>query len=70
MFNYHLETEPLAAQTKLLAKTYKPRGYTTFKIYDPKCRLISAAFYCDRVVHHALGNMIQPIFERTFIDDS
>jgi len=69
-FNYHRETELLALQAELLAKTYKPRGYTTFEIYDPKCRLISAAPYRDRVVHHALCNVIQPIFDRTFIDDS
>jgi retron-type reverse transcriptase len=32
--------------------------------------LISAAPYRDRVVHHALCNVIQPLFERSFIDDS
>jgi len=69
-FNYHRETELLALQRELTAKTYRPRGYTTFEIYDPKCRMISAAPYRDRVVHHALCNIIQPIFERTFIGDS
>ena len=69
-FNYHLETELLTLQSELAAKTYKPGGYTTFEIYDPKCRMISAAPYRDRVVHHALCNIIQPLFERTFIDDS
>lgn len=69
-FNYRLETELLTLQTELLAKTYRPQGYTTFEIYDPKLRLISAAPYRDRVVHHALCNVIQPIFERSFIGDS
>jgi len=69
-FNYHRETELLALQRELTSKTYKPGGYTTFEIYDPKLRMISAAPYRDRVVHHALCNIIQPIFERTFIDDS
>ncbi|MEM9814873.1 MAG: RNA-directed DNA polymerase [Cyanobacteria bacterium P01_D01_bin.6] len=69
-FNYHRETELLKLQAELTAKIYTPGGYTTFEIYDPKCRLISAAPYRDRVVHHALCNIIQPIFERTFIGDS
>lgn len=69
-FNYRLETELLALQAELTGKTYRPGGYTTFEIYDPKLRMISAAPYRDRVVHHALCNIIQPLFERTFIDDS
>jgi retron-type reverse transcriptase len=37
---------------------------------DPKVRLISAAPYRDRAVHHALVRVIEPVFERSFIDDS
>jgi retron-type reverse transcriptase len=39
-------------------------------IYDPKERMISAAPFRDRVVHHALCNVIEPVFEKTFIHDS
>jgi hypothetical protein len=39
-------------------------------IHDPKQRKISAAPFPDRVVHHALCNVIEPIFERQFIPDS
>ncbi|MGH7450301.1 MAG: RNA-directed DNA polymerase, partial [bacterium] len=39
-------------------------------IYEPKHRTISAAPYRDRVVHHALCNVVAPLFERTFIFDS
>ncbi|MBI4675466.1 MAG: hypothetical protein HY741_27795 [Chloroflexi bacterium] len=38
--------------------------------HDPKKRLISAAPFRDRVVHHALCNLIEPLFERSFISDS
>lgn len=69
-FNYQLETELLALQRELKSKTYQPGPYTTFNIYEPKQRLISAAPYRDRVVHHALCSEIMPIFERTFIADS
>ncbi|OUL23959.1 RNA-dependent DNA polymerase [Nostoc sp. RF31YmG] len=69
-FNYHLETELIRLQQQLTDKTYQPGAYRTFHLINPKSRLISAAPYRDRVVHHALCNIIVPIFERTFIHDS
>jgi retron-type reverse transcriptase len=69
-FNYHLEDELLQLQTELVSQTYRPGPYKTFEIVEPKRRMISAAPYRDRVVHHALCNLIMPIFERTFIADS
>lgn len=69
-FNFHLEAELFRLQEELWTKTYCPGPYRTFEIYEPKPRLISAAPYRDRVVHHALCNVIVPIFERTFIADS
>ncbi len=69
-FNFHLETELIQLQQELTSKTYTPGEYKTFKIIDPKPRLISAAPYRDRVIHHALHNIIAPIFERSFIFDS
>ncbi len=69
-FNYHLETEILKLQRELTVQTYLTGEYKTFKIIDPKPRSISAAPYRDRVIHHALCNVIAPIFERKFIADS
>jgi retron-type reverse transcriptase len=69
-FNDTREQNLLALQAELLNKTYRPGGYRTFEIYEPKKRVISAAPYRDRVIHHALCNIIGPIFERTFINDS
>lgn len=69
-FNFHLERELLKLQRELTQKTWQPGPYTSFYIYEPKRRLISAAPYRDRVVHHALCNLIEPIFERGFIRDS
>ncbi len=69
-FEYHLEDNLLALQDELQAQSYAPGGYHSFHIYDPKPRLISAAPFGDRVVHHALCNVIEPIFERRFIHDS
>ena len=69
-FNYNLETELIRLQQQLTDKTYQPGAYRTFHLINPKSRLISAAPYWDRVVHHALCNIIVPIFETTFIADS
>jgi RNA-directed DNA polymerase len=69
-FEYNLEDNLLALQTELTAKIYQPGAYHSFYIHEPKRRLISAAPFRDRVVHHALCNVIEPIFERSFIHDS
>ena len=69
-FNFHLERELYRLQEELRTQTYRPGPYHEFYIYEPKRRLISAAPYRDRVVHHALCNVIEPIFDRTFIYDS
>jgi retron-type reverse transcriptase len=69
-FNFNLERELESLQTTLKNQTYQPGTYKTFNIIDPKPRLISAAPYRDRVVHHALCNIIGPIFERSFIHHS
>jgi RNA-directed DNA polymerase len=69
-FNYYLEQELWQLQTELADKSYHPGKYRTFMIRDPKARLISAAPYRDRVVHHALCNVIMPLLERTLIGDT
>jgi len=55
---------------ELTTQTYTPGAYVSFTIHEPKRRLISAAPFRDRVVHHALCNVLEPLFERRFIDDS
>jgi retron-type reverse transcriptase len=69
-FEFDLEANLLQLQEELRDQTYAPGAYYSFLIFDPKRRLISAAPFRDRVVHHALCNVIEPIFERTFIGDS
>ena len=69
-FEFDLEKNLLDLQDELQSQTYTPGPYYNFRIYDPKPRLISAAPFRDRVVHHALCQIIEPIFERKFIDDT
>jgi retron-type reverse transcriptase len=69
-FNYQLEANLLRLQSDLQTQTYQPGPYRTFEIYEPKPRLISAAPYRDRVVHHALCRIIMPLLDRSFIPDT
>lgn len=69
-FEYDLEKNLIELERELANETYQPGGYHNFHIQKPKRRLISAAPFRDRVVHHALMNVIEPLFERQFIFDS
>lgn len=69
-FNFFLEKELCELQEQLTQKSYEPGEYHHFLIYEPKKRVISAAPYRDRVVHHAVHNIFEPIFDPTFIFDS
>jgi len=69
-FEYHLEDNLIHLREELVTKTYQPGSYYSSYIHEPKRRLISAAPFKDRVVHHALCNIMEPIFERGFISDS
>ena len=69
-FTFYLEDNLFTLQQELLTGSYHPGSYDSFYIHEPKCRLISAAPFRDRVIHHALCNLIEPPFERSFIHDS
>ena len=60
----------LALQAELQQDTYRPGPYHHFVIHEPKRRVISAAPFRDRVVHHALCNIIEPFFESLFYPHS
>ncbi len=64
---FRLETELLRLQDDLTSHAYTPGPYRTFTIHEPKERLISAAPFRDRVAHHALYNVLAPIFEAAFV---
>ena len=51
----------------LMDGKYTHGQYRHFTITDPKQRLISAAPFPDRVMHHAIMNVLEPVFERQFI---
>ena len=69
-FYFDREKELLCLQEELFNKTYKPRPLRIFQIREPKIREIGASDFRDRVVHHAICNIIEPILERSFINHS
>jgi retron-type reverse transcriptase len=66
-FSFHLEKELFTLQEELASQTYIPGDYRYFTISDPKKRTISVARFRDRVVHHALVQVLEPIYEKRFI---
>ncbi len=69
-FEENLENNLLELGNELLFHTYKPKPLVDFIIRDPKTRKISKSDFRDRIVHHALCNIIEPIFDKGFIYDS
>ena len=69
-FEMDADLRILQIQAQLQDGTWRPGPYRSFEINDPKRRVVSAAPFADRVVHHALVQVIEPLFERTFIGDS
>ena len=69
-FLLDLEPQLVKLQRELRDESYTPGPYRCFPIRDPKPRLISAAPFRDRVVHHALTQVLEPVFEKSFSKDS
>lgn len=69
-FEFNWEAELLRLQRELVAGAYAPGEYRNFYIHEPKRRKISAAPFRDRVVHHAVVGVLEPIYERRFTHDS
>ena len=61
----------LVLQDQLLNKTYKTSHYTTFKVYEPKEReVFRLPYYPDRITHHAIMNLMEPVFVSVFTADT
>ncbi len=64
--NENLET----LRQELLSETYEPRPLKTFIVRDPKTRKIRKSDFRDRIVHHTICNILEPVFNKLFIHDS
>lgn len=70
LFDRDIEGNLLALQKELRDKTYKTSEYSVFTIYEPKEREISRLPFRDRVVHHAIMNILEPIWVGIFSRDT
>ena len=66
-FEKNLNDNLLSLRTELSIHSYRPKPLKSFIVRDPKTRKISKSEFRDRIVHHALCNIIEPIFEKYFI---
>jgi len=70
-FELNLSQNLCDLQRQFEERSYLPKGYTEFKVYEPKERVIFAPDYSDRVVQHCLcDNILQPVLERRLIYDN
>lgn len=63
----HKEEILVKVQNEILTLSYHPGAYHYFKVYEPKERQIMSLPIYDRVVQHAINNVIEPIFDKRFI---
>lgn len=60
-----------ALHQMLIDKTYKTSAYSIFKVYEPKEREVyRLPYFPDRIMHHAIMNVLEPIFVSTFTADT
>ena len=65
------ENNILKLHEQLRNKQYKTSEYNIFKIYEPKERdIYQLPYYPDRIVHHAVMNILEPIWVSTFTSDT
>lgn len=67
-FDSNKEQLLLDLQKKLIDGQYKTSEYYIFKIYEPKEReIFKLPYYPDRIVHHAIMNIMEPLWVSMFI---
>jgi len=66
----NFENQLINVGNQLKKGLYKPKQYHQFLVYEPKLRQISAPALIDRIVQHAIINIIEPVFDRQFIPNT
>jgi len=70
LFTQNLEENLIILHNELRYMMYKTGKYFEFEVHDPKKRTIFALPFRDRVAQHAINNVVEPMFDKTFIYDS
>ncbi len=69
-FEKNLQVNLYKLREEFINFSYMPLPLKRFTIRDPKSRVIHASAFKDRIVHHAIINILAPIYEKIFIYDS
>jgi len=69
-FKENLEANLYILQQQMIKETYAIGEYYNFKVYEPQVRDIHSLPFRDRVAQHAINNIIEPIFDKTFYPTS
>lgn len=69
-FSANWEERLINIHEHLVWRSWQPGSPRVFTVKDPKRRDITAPPFADRIVHHALVRVVEPLFERRFIADS
>lgn len=65
------ELDNFSLHLTLREEEYQTSDYTTYKIYEPKERIIfRLPYYPDRITHHAIMNIMEPIWTKIFTKDT
>jgi hypothetical protein len=71
LHNENKDKNLLMLQQLLINKTYKTSPYQVFKIFEPKEREVyRLPYFPDRITHHAIMNILEPIFLKCFTSDT
>lgn len=70
IFDKNPEGNLLLLQERLINKSYKTSEYSTITVYEPKERLVYRLPYIDRIAHHAIMNIMEPLFNSWFTNDT
>lgn len=70
LYSFNLEENLFNLQNSLINYSYQPGEYKEFMVYVPKERLIKSLPFSDRVLQHAVNNILEPIFQKTFYEHS
>jgi retron-type reverse transcriptase len=69
-FEKNLENELQQLGAKIRNQTVPLGHFSKFKIRDPKERTIHAPCFRERIVHHALMNVVGPVLDKALIEDT
>lgn len=70
IFERDMHNNIMKLRQELLDETYEVSGYNKFSVHEPKERIIYAPSYRDKIVQHAINNILSPLYNPCFINTS